>query len=120
MVLKKFTVYLKIIIIISKFYYNNMTPISGLTFTIDDSTQSTTTLITGTSTAITVYALTTNLNSLSTNPILSINNLSSSGRRCFLQVRFLALALVLYSQSYTILQGYCIIISRRFRFFVIL
>ncbi len=45
---------------------------------------------------------------------------ASSGRRCFLQVRFLALALVLYSQSYTILQGYCITISRRFRFFFIL
>jgi hypothetical protein len=47
---------------------------SSLVFIADDSTQSTSTTISGASTYIPVYALATNLNSLSTNSILSINH----------------------------------------------
>ena len=67
-----------------------MTTISGLTFTIDDSTQSTTTLITGTSTAVSVYALTTNLNNLSTSSILSINNLNNTSTTIFTNLNSLS------------------------------
>ena len=48
------------------------------TFVQDDSTQLTTTTISSSISTESVYALTTNLNSLSTNSTLSINNLSTS------------------------------------------
>ena len=51
---------------------------TSLVFIADDSTQSTSTSISGVSTYIPVYALTTNLNNLSTNSTLSINNLNST------------------------------------------
>ena len=47
-------------------------------FVQDDSTQFTTTTISSNVSTESVYALTTNLNSLSTNSILSINNLSTN------------------------------------------
>ena len=51
---------------------------TSLVFIADDSTQSTSTSISGASTYIPVYALTTNLNSLSQSSILSINNLNAT------------------------------------------
>jgi hypothetical protein len=48
------------------------------TFVQDDSTQLTTTTISSSISTESVYALTTNLNSLSTNSTLSINNLNTT------------------------------------------
>ena len=51
---------------------------TSLSFILDDSTQSTTTTINGTSTSISVYALTTNLNSLSSYSYLNISGTNAN------------------------------------------